>query len=994
MPLHVSIPASLLMLACLIPCSQARGADEIDTPATISSPIEPAETLRHFQLPQDVRIELVAAEPAVIDPIALRFDEQGRMWVVEMRDYPHGPAAGESPRSRITILTDQDGDGYFETSTVFAEGLLFATGVQPWQGGAFVTLAGRIAYLKDTDGDGRADVDETWFTGFVAENPQLRASYPRLGLDHAIYVANGLRGGQIVSAHQPEADPLSINGMDFRFAPHGGPYEAVSGMGQYGLTIDDFGRRFVCTNRNPLIHVVLENRYVRRNAHLALAGATHDVAAADAASRVYPLTRAWTTSNLHAGQFTAASGVLIYRGDGLPRRYDGAAFTCESTGNLVHGEILEPRGATFRSRAERDGIEFLASRDEWFRPVFLEHGPDGALYIADMYRAVIEHPQWMPEELRTRRDLLDGDDRGRIYRVVSKTRDRSPAPVDLAAASPSQLANALDRANVWQRTTAARLLFEQQDRTVQSDLEALVREGHDPAARARALWGLAGIDRLRWEIVALALDDPSPDVREQAVRLAEPWLVEDAQRRRLVIDRATDDSPRVRFQVALSLGEASSDDVLPALATIALADASDPWTRRAVATSVASRAERLLAVVLDRIDPATDLDPSGRGALMMELAELAGATRDAEVVARAIEAAARVEGTAPSYGLQHLVLAGVTRGLQRRGMALEEMMQSSERTSEIASNLARWYDAALALAGDSEADPARRATAIECLRQWPNDDTTSLLLQLAGDAAHPEWQRAALDSLANFRGTNIARALVALLPAQSPAMRRTMLDVLLSKPDWAIDLLDAIERDEVAATEIDPARRQVLLQHGDETLRARSVEVLGSDSSAEREEALRAYRPAIEVTGDPARGRQLFEKQCATCHRVGDVGVDVGPDISDSRVKTPLQLLTDILQPNRAIDANYTSYTVATTSGQIHVGLIAAETASSITLRQAENQTLTLLREDIEAIQSNGVSLMPEGMERNLTVEEMADLIAFVKNWRYLDGAIPLETEP
>ena len=289
----------LLLLAGFV--SESRAAQ------VASGPVEARDTLKHFQLPPDVRIELVAAEPQVIDPIAVRFDERGRIWVVEMRDYPHGPDEGETPRSRSSSVADRDGDGFYESSTVFAEGLLFVTGLQPWQGGAFVTLAGRVAYLKDTTGDGRADVDETWFTGFVEENPQLRACYPRLGLDHQIYIANGLRGGQIVSSRADEGPTVTINGMDFRFDPRGENYESVSGMGQYGLTIDDFGRRFVCTNRNPLIHVVLESRYARRNPHLALPSVTRDVAAANAASRVFPLTRAWTTSNLHAGTFTAAS---------------------------------------------------------------------------------------------------------------------------------------------------------------------------------------------------------------------------------------------------------------------------------------------------------------------------------------------------------------------------------------------------------------------------------------------------------------------------------------------------------------------------------------------------------------------------------------------------------------------------------------------------------------------------------------------------------------
>jgi putative membrane-bound dehydrogenase-like protein len=177
----------------------ALGADGPKPQTAPASPLSPGEAVKHFQLDPACRIELAAAEPEVVDPVDIRFDEDGRMWVVEMRDYPHGPPPGEPGRSQIKVLEDRDGDGRYETAIVFADKLLFVTGLQPWKGGVFVTLAGRVAYLKDTDGDGRADLDETWFTGFAQENSQLRANHPRLALDNHVYVANGLRGGKVVN---------------------------------------------------------------------------------------------------------------------------------------------------------------------------------------------------------------------------------------------------------------------------------------------------------------------------------------------------------------------------------------------------------------------------------------------------------------------------------------------------------------------------------------------------------------------------------------------------------------------------------------------------------------------------------------------------------------------------------------------------------------------------------------------------------------------------
>ena len=298
-----------LLIVCLVPAALAQEA----TPAT-SRPLSPAEALAKFQLAEpELKIELAAAEPEVIDPVAIRFDERGRMWVVEMRDYPLGPPAGEAPLSRIKILEDRDLDGKFETATIFADKLSFVTGLQPWKGGVIVTLAGRIAWMKDTSGDDKVDVDETWYTGFAEQNSQLRANHPRLALDNHVYVANGLRGGVVVNKRLPDEKPINLQGRDFRFDPLTGKAESVSGNGQFGLCFDDWGNRFTCTNRNPVIHVVLEDRYLKLAPKIPIPAVVQDVAAAAEKSKVYPISRAWTTSNLHTGTFTAACGVHVYR---------------------------------------------------------------------------------------------------------------------------------------------------------------------------------------------------------------------------------------------------------------------------------------------------------------------------------------------------------------------------------------------------------------------------------------------------------------------------------------------------------------------------------------------------------------------------------------------------------------------------------------------------------------------------------------------------------
>ncbi len=418
-----------ILFAAALALSQTHGIVGAEPPATktISGPQSPTDAIQHMRLPSGLRIELVAAEPDVIDPVAIAFDENGRLFVAEMLDYPNEPATGKPLRSSIRMLQDKDGDGRFETSQFFAQGLPFCNGVLPWRGGVIATLAGEVTYFADDDGDGKADRRESWFTGFKEENSQLRANHPTLGLDNHVYVANGLRGGSVVAAHEPwrkaAAEPLSISGLDFRFDPRTGECDAVSGHGQFGLTFDDFGNRFVCSNRNPCMQVMLENRYIKRNPYLALPRVVHDVSPAAEASHLYPLSRAWTTSNMHASQFTAACGVTIYRGDALPPEYLGNSFTCDPTGNLVHRDVMESHGAAFDAPPNTTQAEFLATPDEWFRPVNLANGPDGALYVVAMYRPVIEHPDFMPPELKGRPENFRSGERGRIYRIVA-TNDR------------------------------------------------------------------------------------------------------------------------------------------------------------------------------------------------------------------------------------------------------------------------------------------------------------------------------------------------------------------------------------------------------------------------------------------------------------------------------------------------------------------------------------------------------------------------------------------
>ncbi len=952
---------------------------EFSAAAEVASPLSPQDALGQFQLDEGLTIELVVCEPDVVDPIAVRFDEAGRLWVVEMRDYPHGPPKGSGPLSRIRVLEDRDGDGRYESAQTFAEGLLFPTGLQPWQGGVIVTLAEQVIYLKDTDGDGHADLRELWYQGFKAENPQLRANHPRFGIDNRVYIANGLRGGTVVDPRRPQQPPLSISGRDFAFDPRSGDCEAVSGNGQFGMAFDDFGNRFVCNNRQPLDHVVLENRYLARNPLLAVPTVLASVAAPGDLSRVHPLTAAWTTSNLHAGQFTAACGIEIFRGDALGPGYVGNSLTCEPTGSLVHRELVKPDGVTFTGTPATPGREFLASRDAWFRPVNLETGPDGALYVVDMYRAVIEHPQYMPSAVQQRPDLRLGDDRGRIYRIVAKNTSR-PQPLHLAQADGRKLVGYLGHPNSWVRETAARLLYERQDAETVQPLVDLAARGEQEVARAGALRALEGIGRLEPALIEVALRDVHPRVREQAVILSEQRLAGDENLRGLVACLAQDADSRVAFRMALALGGATTGDVVEPLVQIALSRPSDVWIREAVASALPEQTARIAVAALrspklkDAAEDAPELQVIALLANVVSARDDAGEVREVWNVAGAlpVESPARAE-----------TLLGLADGMRRRGIWLpERLAQTAGPQSEEVKRLEQSLGDARVVAANGQAAEALRLRQLALLQYGRDKATQQTLAELI---AHDPSQaiRIAAAKAVHPADAAVSAALLASYVAQGPTVRRAILDALIGTAPSAEVLLAAIEGGTLPRGELDAAREGQLRMHADQAVASHAQKLLVQATAAERKQVLAAYQPALELAPDVPKGKELFRQHCSVCHRIGDLGVNVAPDISDSRVKTQAQLLTDILNPNQAIDNNYVSYTVVTTAGTSHTGVISAETASSITLRQAEDKSVTLLRADIESIHSNGVSLMPEGFEKSLSVQQVADVIGYIKNWRY-----------
>jgi len=961
-------------------------------------PLSPQEAQKLFKLDAGLRIELVACEPQVESPVAMQFDPDGRLWVVEMRDYPNGPGKGEKPMGRVRILEDKDGDGFFETSSIWADNVLFANGLLLWKDGAIVTMAPKITHLRDTKGLGKANTENVLYTGFAEQNPQLRVSHPNFGPDGWIYCANGLRGGKVVRApvaDAPGSPAVDLSGMDFRFDPANlDKYEAITGPGQFGNTFDEWGNRFVCDNRHHLRHVVMENRYIKRNPYLAAPSLLQDISVLDdgplsSGGKVYPLSKNWTTSSLHEGRFTAACGVFIYHGNLLdlsPKRkrgefdYRGAAFTCEPTGNLVHMEILTPKGATFEAKPHKKGVEFLATTDDWFRPVFLTHGPEGALYLADMYRAVIEHPEFMPPELKNRPDLWQGKDKGRIWRIVPKDHaTKTPRP-GFAKATIPELVKTLEHAEPWHRQTAQRLLLEKNDKAMIEPLTKLLATTKSPHAKILAAWMLVRRGKLKEQSLAWLLSDSHPRVVENAIRLSEPmFAVEDAdldrELRSLVVSHLLSRDARVQYQAILSspyLEPPTASRIMP---YVAYASREDHWARLAVQ----SLNEDIGLMMQDLIKRPADT-PAGV-AQIREFAQIVGANGHPTYVLDSYVALSKQTGIEKWAGL-----VGLVDGLERRGGVLSKALAGKVD----AKDLERVFVDGTEMMRDSKQPTEQRQMVARVMSHAPWPIARQSLQPVIEKEPNLDLRIASLRAIAAQQDKEVPTLLMKLWPGAAPSVRREILEAMLRQPLRVNVLLDEIEAKRLRSSELDPLRTRQLMNHKDAGIRARATKLLANNLPADRAKVLAQYQTALTLKGDAKNGQEIFKKNCATCHRVAGIGIDVGPDIADTRTKTLAAMLNDILAPNSAIDANYVNYVVSTKDGRILTGLLTAETASSLTLIRAEKQADVVLRKDVDEIGSTGISLMPEGLEKNISVQEMADLLGFLKNWRYLDGSVPL----
>jgi putative membrane-bound dehydrogenase-like protein len=1018
-----------------------------------------AETIH---VPPGFKVELVAREPMVQDPVAFDWDEQGRLWVVQMGDYPGGPEANEDPltlaaepgklrpeKGSICILTDEDGDGLYDRSVLFLANISHPTGIRCWQGGVIVTAAPEIFFAKDYNGNGQPDVRETLYKGFTEGNQQHRVNGLEWGLDNWLHVANGDSGGSIqpvISVPMAEAlgkPPLnagptfkfhpdlasgkkrSISGRDLRILPNLGAVETEAGQSQFGRCRDDWGNWFGCNNSNPMWHYVLSERYVRRNPHVPVGDLRHHVFEIPGASPVYPRSRTLARFNdfSRTNRFTSACSTTIYRDTLLGEEFYGNSFTCEPVHNLISRRIVEPDGITFKAhRAESEKeSEFLASTDNWFRPVYARTGPDGALWIADMYRFVIEHPKWIPAEHQRRLDLKAGDTMGRIWRIVPDTSAAccgdpdapNPPATEVAKLKPrrelgppaqklfsakwdeipvEELVSALASPNGWKRDRAQQILINREEHKAAEALWKTATDAKEPLGRLHALCAASWLDGGNEKALLKLLADPHPGVRRHAVRLSEELLQQNRVKiTAAVLERAADSDPQVRLQVAYSLGFSDSPAAGEALGRLAIQHEGDAQFLTAILSSVEKQsAASALRAVLEA--KGENEKPSAQ--LVARFVGQVAAFGEIGAVSGELSRVFKSLGKNPSSERVRGLVA-VMKEVRRSQKTWEQIWRD-----ELAERCFRFGESRLEVARDSESSLADRMAALEFLAVTPAPppQLATKLAELLSPATPSEVQVVVVEAIATAGREKTPELLLDGWKAHSPGTRSAITSKLLERAAWSKQLLLAIQAEAISPSEIGAAQRQVLLGSREAEIRQLAASVFQTSGDASRAAIIESFSPVRELKGDVARGTEVFKKRCGSCHQLGKIGKQLGADLDSLRDRSTASLLTAILDPNRAVEARFLNYVAVTDDGKSFSGMLRAESATSITLASADGKEVTLLRKDLDTLVGSAKSFMPEGLEKDLSHQDMADVISFVQSsgtpWKRFDGNQPMTILP
>jgi putative membrane-bound dehydrogenase-like protein len=984
------------------------------------APKSTAESLKQFEIAPGFHLELAAAEPIVQSPMAMDWDEDGRLYVVELPEY--NAYAGTKPhgKGRIVLLEDTKGDGVYDKRTVFAEGLDYPTGIICWNGGVYVGAAPELLYLKDTKGTGKADLRQVILSGFgkdKAGEGQLNSF--RWTLENRILISTGLDGGELKT---PEGKTVSLRSMNVLLDPKTNKWELTSGGGQHGMSIDDFGRVYVSGNSDPIHAIAYDARYLREDTQIQAPPAAVNVLPSGKFTKLHRIseTEPWRAlrtklrkegkvpgsdeGGTPSGFFTSATGVTVYRGDAFPPEFRGDIFVGEPANNLIFRAKVKQEGSMpLAERADPDR-EFLASKDIWFRPVQFANAPDGCLYVIDMYRELIEGAAFLAPQVLKNVDPSAGIDKGRIWRIVPDGYKRRPKP-QLSKAKTEELVDLLDHPNGWHRDTASRLLYQRQphNTTIKQQLEKIAKEGKTSQGRIRALYALAPLAGSGDNILKDALRDADSVVRRHALGLCENTRVQGefstlppgsmpagAMRKNLstydIWNLRIDPDINVRIQLAHSLAKIKVASAQPGgvaqsealvFVQLALKDIADPWMRLAILTGMESEHYGVAFAQLATSQYFRGM-PDG-APFVIALAELAASEPNGTHGGQILETIATLARGSRVTRADPVLARAVLRAVRTRGSGATQTFLDDENNGPAMKSI---YDDllkdAVITSKDVRKPVAARVAAIRDLQITQFREVATVLDETIKSAQPPEVQIASLEALGRFGDDAAPAIILKAWPAMTPKVRATAIEVLLSRNNWVMAFLDAVEARTIARADVDPARVALLKKSPARNIGIRAGKLFAAP--AERQKVFDEYRKALDLKGDPTKGKLVFKTNCASCHKLEDVGVEVGADIKAIRDRGLEGVLLAIVDPNKEVKPQYLAYQADLKNMRVITGLITSETATGLTIRRQDGMSETIARSDIENLRSLGISYMPEGLEKQIDIPAMADLLAYLNS--------------
>jgi putative membrane-bound dehydrogenase-like protein len=967
-------------------------------------PLDPAESVKHMALPAGFEARLFAAEPEIAKPIALAWDHRGRLWIAETTDYPNEKQPKGQGHDRIKICEDTDGDGRADKYTVFADGLSIPTSLTFAGGGLVVHSAPETILLKDTDGDDKADSRTVLLNGWSVYDTHAGPSNLRYGFDNWVY---GIVG------YAPFRGTVGGESHDFRqgfyrFKPDGSKLEFLrsTSNNSWGVGFSEEGLLFGSTaNGCPSVFVPIPNR-----AYESVRGWSPTVLKPISSSnKMWPVTDKVRQVDYFGG-FTAGAGHALYTARTYPKQYwNRTAFVAEPTGHLLAAFTLHPKGSDFVSH---NAWNLAASDDEWTSPIAGDVGPDGNVWMIDWYNFIVQHNP-TPEGFKNGKGNayvtpLRDKTHGRIYRIVAKDGKPSVQP-KLDPNDPAGLVAALKNDNMLWRMHAQRLLVERGKADVAPALLTLVRDpsvdaiGLNPAA-IHALWtlhGLGAFDGKNDEAVATAvaaLGHASAGVRRNAVQVLPRG--DDTAKAIRAAHLLIDPDPQVRLAGFLAFaGLPASDEAGIEIGVALSLDSNDrdPWLADAATAAGAAHALPFLHAIatFGRVPNRQTLAIADRVA---EHTARGGKPGDMNTLFASL---ARAEPKAAEA-----IIGGVFRGWAKdKTVKLEPAAEkalvgllprvSAEARGQLASLGNRWGSEAfakhsaeiatalLALARDeSKPEPARVDAARQLVEFRTRDAATAKdLLALITPKSSPALATGLINAVAKSEAPEAGAAIVQAMPSLTPVVRPLALRTMLGRADWTKALMAAIDDGSIRLDELSLDQKQALSTHPDSSIASRAKDLIsrgGGLPDADRQKVIEALSPIVLTGGNASKGKLVFKEQCAKCHTYGGEGGKVGPDLTGMAAHPKTELLVNILDPSRSVEGNFVQYSLLMTDGRVLNGILASESKNAVELLDAEGKSHKVLRDEIDELKASKKSLMPEGFEKQVPAQAIADVLAFL----------------